>query len=62
MRGRQTEDQNRIKNPSCEMNLTSEELAANFGELNEVEAVVLAGSAATGRADEWSDQHQATVC
>jgi hypothetical protein len=38
MRGRQTEDQNRIKNPSCEMNLTSEELAANFGELNEVEA------------------------
>ena len=37
------------------MNLTIEELAANFAEFEEVEAMVLAGSATTGLADEWSD-------
>ena len=37
------------------MNRTIEELAANFAELEEVEALVLGGSAATGLADEWSD-------
>ena len=37
------------------MNRTIEELAANFAELEAVEALVLAGSAATGLADEWSD-------
>ena len=37
------------------MNRTIEELAVNFAALEEVEALVLAGSAATGLADEWSD-------
>jgi predicted nucleotidyltransferase len=37
------------------MNCTIEELAANFAKLEDVEALVLAGSAATGLADEWSD-------
>ena len=37
------------------MNRTIEELAANFAELEDVEALVLGGSAATGLADEWSD-------
>jgi predicted nucleotidyltransferase len=37
------------------MNRTIEELAANFAEMEDVEALVLAGSAATGLADEWSD-------
>jgi hypothetical protein len=37
------------------MNRTVDELAANFAELEEVEALVLAGSAATGLTDEWSD-------
>ena len=37
------------------MNRTIEELAANFAELEVVEALVLGGSAATGLADEWSD-------
>ena len=37
------------------MNRTIEELAANFAELEDVEALVLAGSATTGLADEWSD-------
>jgi predicted nucleotidyltransferase len=37
------------------MNRTIEELAANFAELEDVEAMVLAGSATTGLSDEWSD-------
>src|SRR6478672_2441105 len=37
------------------MNRTIEELAANFAELEDVEALVLGGSATTGLADEWSD-------
>jgi predicted nucleotidyltransferase len=37
------------------MNRTIEELAANFARLEDVEALVLAGSAATGLTDEWSD-------
>ena len=37
------------------MNRTIEELAANFAESEDVEALVLGGSAATGLADEWSD-------
>jgi hypothetical protein len=37
------------------MNRTIEELAANFAELEDVEALVMAGSATTGLADEWSD-------
>ena len=37
------------------MNRTIEEIAANFAELEDVEALVLAGSATTGLADEWSD-------
>jgi hypothetical protein len=37
------------------MNHTIEELAANFAEFDDVEALVLAGSAATGLADEWFD-------
>jgi predicted nucleotidyltransferase len=40
---------------SAKMNRNIEELAANFAELEEVEALVLAGSAATGLTDEWSD-------
>jgi predicted nucleotidyltransferase len=37
------------------MNRTIEDLAENFAELEDVEALVLAGSAANGLADEWSD-------
>jgi predicted nucleotidyltransferase len=37
------------------MSRTIEDLAASFAELEEVEALVLAGSVATGLADEWSD-------